>query len=43
MAVLRSFLQQRLINKREYRMAETMMVKKYRAASVSLLSDLVLE
>jgi len=43
MAVLRSFLQQRLINKREYRMAETMMVKKYRPASGTLFSDLVLE
>ena len=42
MAVLRSFLQQRLINKREYRMAETMMVKKYRLASGTLFSDLVL-
>ena len=42
MVVLRSFLRQRLINKREYRMAETMMIKKYRPASGTLFSDLVL-
>ena len=42
MAVLRSFLRQRLINKREYRVAETMMIKKYRPASGTLFSDLVL-
>ena len=42
MVVLRSFLLQRLINKREYRMAETMMIKKYRPASGTLFSDLVL-
>lgn len=42
MAVLRSFLRQRLINKREYRMAETMMIKKYRPALGTLFSDLVL-
>ena len=37
MVVLRSFLRQRLINKREYRMAETMMIKKYRPASADLV------
>ena len=42
MVVLRSFLRQRLINKREYRMAETMMLKKYSPASGTLFSDLVL-
>ena len=42
MVVLRLFLRQRLINKREYRMAETMMIKKYRPASGTLFSDLVL-
>ena len=42
MVVLRSFLRQRLINKREYRMAETMMIKKYRPASGTLFSDLML-
>ena len=42
MVVLRSFLRQRLINKREYRMAENMMIKKYRPASGTLFSDLVL-
>ena len=43
MVVLRSFLRQGVINKREYRMAETMMIKKYRPASGTLFSDLVLE
>ena len=42
MVVLRSFLRQRLINKREYRMAEAMMIKKYSPASGTLFSDLVL-
>jgi hypothetical protein len=42
MVVIRSFLRQRLINKREYRMAETMMIKKYRPASGTLFSDLML-
>ena len=43
MFVLRSLLRQGILNKREYRMAETMMVKKYRPASGTLFSDLVLE
>lgn len=42
MAVLRSFLRHGAINKREYRMAETMMIKKYSPASGTLFSDLVL-
>ena len=43
MAVLRSFLRKKGISKREYRMAETMMIKKYRPASGTLFSDLVLQ
>ena len=42
MLVLRSLLQQGILNKREYRMAQDMMVKKYQPASGTLFSDLVL-
>ena len=42
MIVLRSMLRQGIINEREYREAEDMMVKKYRPASGTLFSNLVL-
>lgn len=42
MIVLRSMMRQGIINEREYREAEDMMVKKYRPASGTLFSNLVL-
>ena len=42
MAVLRSFLRQKVISMREYSIAEEMMMEKYQPASGRLFSDLVL-
>lgn len=42
MIIMRSLLRQGIINEREYREAEDMMVKKYRPALGTLFSELVL-
>ena len=42
MLVLRSLLRQGILNKREYRMAQDMMLKKYQPASSTLFSDIAL-
>lgn len=42
MVIMRSLLRQGIINEREYREAEDMMVKKYRPALGMLFSELVL-
>ena len=42
MLVLRSLLRQGILNNREYRMAQDIMVEKYQPASGTLFSDLVL-
>ena len=41
MIMMRSLLRQGIINEREYREAEDLMVKRYRPASRTLFSDLV--